>query len=75
MYLTLTGKNAVDQVWIDNYVFRRLSHLPVDRLPKGLHRLTMEQVVLFLGEKSTGVSAEEVARGIGFLRATARRYR
>jgi len=74
MYLALSGKQAVNQAWVDCHVFRRFPNLPADKLPKGLHRLTMEQVVLFLGEKTAGVSAEEVARGIGFSRATARRY-
>ncbi|ACA59768.1 response regulator [Candidatus Desulforudis audaxviator] len=74
MYVTLCGKQAVNQAWVDDHVFRRFPNLPADKLPKGLHRLTMEQVVLFLGENIAGVSAEEVARGIGFSRATARRY-
>lgn len=74
LYLALGGRASVDQAWIDSHLFRRFSGRPADKLPKGLHRLTMARVVSFLAGKTAGVSAEEVARGLGFSRATARRY-
>lgn len=72
--LALSGRNSVDQALVDNCVFRRFLNQPADKLPKGLHRLTLEQLFSFLDGKTTGVSAEEAARSIGFSRATARRY-
>jgi|Deesub1362A_J573_1020465.scaffolds.fasta_scaffold00044_16 two-component system response regulator DctR len=72
---TLVRRTEVDQAWIDGfYTVRRPSIISAERLPKGFHRLTMTQVISFLAEKPGSVSAEEVARGIGFSRATARRY-
>ena len=43
-------------------------------LPKGFNRATMEKVLQFLKQQNTGVSADEVAAGIGVARVTARRY-
>lgn len=43
-------------------------------LPKGLRSLTLQQILKFLAEKQDGVSAEEVAVGLGLARVTARRY-
>lgn len=70
----LPHTSEVDQAWIDSYVNRSPSMVSAEKLPKGYHRLTMAQVVSFLTERCGSVSAEEVAAGIGFSRATARRY-
>jgi two-component system response regulator DctR len=43
-------------------------------LPKGLQELTMKQVLSFLVNQSSSLSAEEVAEGVGLARVTARRY-
>lgn len=43
-------------------------------LPKGFNRATMEKVLQFLKQQNTGVSADEVATGMGVARVTARRY-
>ncbi len=45
-----------------------------EMLPKGLRSLTLQQILKFLAEKQDGVSAEEVAVGLGLARVTARRY-
>ncbi|OEF98015.1 two-component system response regulator [Desulfuribacillus alkaliarsenatis] len=43
-------------------------------LPKGLNKLTLRQIVVYLLKQTDAKSAEEVAEGIGLARVTARRY-
>ncbi|MCC5802172.1 response regulator [Rossellomorea vietnamensis] len=43
-------------------------------LPKGLNGQTLQQIVQYLSDQSTPLSAEETAEGIGIARVTARRY-
>ncbi|MFC7684659.1 response regulator [Ureibacillus sp. GCM10028918] len=43
-------------------------------LPKGFNRTTLDKVLLFVKVSTEGVSADEVAAGIGVARVTARRY-
>lgn len=43
-------------------------------LPKGFNRATMDKVLFYLKQSETGVSADDVASGIGVARVTARRY-
>ncbi|MDN4493247.1 response regulator [Ureibacillus aquaedulcis] len=43
-------------------------------LPKGFNRTTLDKVLLFVKASKEGVSADEVAAGIGVARVTARRY-
>lgn len=43
-------------------------------LPKGLNQVTLKQVVSFLNETHTPVSAEDVAEGVNLTRVTVRRY-
>ncbi|QHE63217.1 response regulator [Rossellomorea vietnamensis] len=43
-------------------------------LPKGLNAQTLQQIVQYLSDQSTPLSAEETAEGIGIARVTARRY-
>ncbi|HHY27600.1 MAG TPA: response regulator [Desulfitobacterium dehalogenans] len=45
-----------------------------EELPKGLREITLQQVYNFLKETPIGLSAEEVAEGVGLARVTARRY-
>lgn len=45
-----------------------------EELPKGLREITLQQVYNFLKESPIGLSAEEVAEGVGLARVTARRY-
>jgi two-component system response regulator DctR len=73
--LSLMCRTEVDQEWMDHYgAVRPLNSLPKERLPKGFHRLTLSRVVTYLEQSRESVSAEEVATGVGFSRATARRY-
>ncbi|MFP3388712.1 response regulator [Brevibacillus sp. SIMBA_040] len=43
-------------------------------LPKGLHAVTLEQIVGHLAKESHSLSAEDVAERVGIARVTARRY-
>lgn len=43
-------------------------------LPKGLREITLDQVYNYLKLSEVGLSAEEVAEGVGLARVTARRY-
>lgn len=43
-------------------------------LPKGLNPTTLEKVVTFISLQTEPVSAEEVSKGVGLARVTARRY-
>ncbi|HWK24432.1 MAG TPA: response regulator [Ureibacillus sp.] len=43
-------------------------------LPKGFNRTTLDKVMHFVKSSKEGVSADEVAAGIGVARVTARRY-
>jgi two-component system response regulator DctR len=43
-------------------------------LPKGLNERTMLQILEFLHDQSSPLSAEEIAAGTGLARVTARRY-
>ncbi|MDI7740826.1 response regulator [Lysinibacillus fusiformis] len=43
-------------------------------LPKGFNRTTLDKVLHFVKASKEGVSADEVAAGIGVARVTARRY-
>jgi two-component system response regulator DctR len=45
-----------------------------DEIPKGLNIATLQQVLNFMNQQSSPLSAEEVADGIGIARVTARRY-
>ncbi|MQL50704.1 HAMP domain-containing protein [Desulfofundulus thermobenzoicus] len=46
-----------------------------EELPKGLNRVTLEQVVRFLERnKNSGVSSDEVAEGVNLSKVTVRRY-
>ncbi len=43
-------------------------------LPKGLNALTLKQVIYYMMERNTSLSADEVADHVGIARVTARRY-
>lgn len=45
-----------------------------EQLPKGLHAVTLKQVVMLLLEQRDSLSAEDVAEKVGIARVTARRY-
>jgi two-component system response regulator DctR len=45
-----------------------------DEIPKGLNIATLHQVMNFMNQQISPLSAEEVADGIGIARVTARRY-
>lgn len=71
---TLNRRSSFDQETLDRLTLGK----PVDdregRLPKGLHELTLRQVMLYLIQQNRPLSAEDVAAGVGLARVTARRY-
>ncbi|MGD8190543.1 response regulator [Brevibacillus ginsengisoli] len=71
-----TEKRTVTQSELDHIIAgRRVStDIEQDNLPKGLNSLTLKQVVYFMMEQQTALSADEVADQVGIARVTARRY-
>lgn len=63
----------VEQTDVDRLFALRASP-PLDDLPKGLNRATLELVLGFLAERTAPTGASELAEGIGVSRGTARRY-
>ncbi|MED4857293.1 response regulator [Bacillus atrophaeus] len=45
-----------------------------EELPKGLNHFTMNEVMTYLKQQKTSLSAEQVANALGIARVTARRY-
>ncbi len=73
-----SGDGSLEQKHIDALVPALgptpLSTESTNELPKGLNEQTLKQIVLYLLQQKTPVSAEEAADGIGIARVTARRY-
>lgn len=71
---SLKRRTSFDQETLDRLTLGK----PVDdrqgRLPKGLHEVTLRQVLLYLIQQNRPLSAEDVASGVGLARVTARRY-
>lgn len=51
-----------------------VSGTAVDELPKGLNRATLDKIVTYIQAQTEPISAEEVSKGVGLARVTARRY-
>ncbi|WP_042352813.1 response regulator [Bacillus massiliigorillae] len=47
---------------------------PNDCLPKGLNPATLDKIVSYISSQTNPISAEEVSKGVGLARVTARRY-
>ncbi|MDA8335151.1 MAG: response regulator [Peptococcaceae bacterium] len=65
---SLLSQDALDQLALNK------ARLPGEELPKGLHEVTLKQVMLYLIKQNRPLSAEEVAQATGLARVTARRY-
>lgn len=61
---------------VDQLLFRKSAEQvrEAEVLPKGLHALTLDQIVRHLAEENEPLSAEDVAERVGIARVTARRY-
>lgn len=79
----LHREGMASQSEVDQLLFRKATEpsresmdgmLEFDVLPKGLHAVTLEQIVRQLGKSAEAQSAEEVAERVGIARVTARRY-
>lgn len=73
----MTGEGSVGQQDLD-----QLQGVPStikspsvkEELPKGLNQQTLQQIIQFIKDQKSPLSAEETAEGIGIARVTARRY-
>ncbi|RNB85648.1 response regulator [Brevibacillus panacihumi] len=76
----LRREGMVSQSEVDQLLFRKWTEqskdqtIALDSLPKGLHAVTLGQIVRQLGATAEALSAEEVAERVGIARVTARRY-
>lgn len=71
-----TGSASQDEV--DQLLFRKAAEQTKETettvLPKGLHKVTLDQIMRHLAKESESMSAEDVAERVGIARVTARRY-
>lgn len=79
----LRREGVASQEEVDRLLFRRSAEQPgpvrqsgadTGGLPKGLHAVTLDQIVRQLELEDQSLSAEEVAERVGIARVTARRY-
>ncbi|TGG92396.1 response regulator [Natronospirillum operosum] len=72
----LSGRSEMDQESLDEALHRgrQAESVHTDRLPKGIDRLTLDNVRQALESLSASVTAVEVGSAIGVSRSTARRY-
>ncbi|MFZ5898826.1 MAG: response regulator [Bacillota bacterium] len=66
--------SSLDQDAIDKLTRAQAADHNPNRLPKGLHELTLRQIYVYLVQQGRSLSADEVAAGVGLARVTARRY-
>ncbi len=71
---SLKRRSSFDQETLDRLTLGKPADDREGRLPKGLHELTLRQVMLYLIQQNRPLSAEDVAAGVGLARVTARRY-
>jgi two-component system, CitB family, response regulator DctR len=67
-------QTSLDQDTLDRLTLGKPPDDKPGRLPKGLHEVTLKQVLLYLIQQNQALSAEDVASGVGLARVTARRY-
>jgi len=80
----LERDGTASQEEVDRLLFRQTadqagtgseaSRETAEALPKGLHAVTLDQIVRQLEQENQSLSAEEVAERVGIARVTARRY-
>ncbi|MFF2287699.1 response regulator [Peribacillus butanolivorans] len=70
------GNFPVTQQQVDKLLRKEVNDKEREQtsLPKGIDRMTLEKVMVVLGNASPGLTAEIVAKEIGVSRTTARRY-
>ncbi|MFI8491388.1 response regulator [Peribacillus butanolivorans] len=70
------GNFPVTQQQVDKLLRKEMNDNEREQtsLPKGIDRMTLEKVMVVLGNTSPGLTAEIVAKEIGVSRTTARRY-
>ncbi len=71
---TLKSSRRLSQEELDQLWRSPASQAPSDDPGKGLNEKTMEQVLGYMQERATPLTANEVAEGLGISRVTARRY-
>lgn len=80
-YSEMRREGTASQQDVDKLLFgkyqqpaKRLPEQVREELPKGLHAVTLEQIIRQLSGQSEPLSAEDVAERVGIARVTARRY-
>lgn len=74
LWRSLRRRAAFDQEALDRLTLGKPAHNRQGLLPKGLHAVTLQQILGYLTEQNRALSAEDVAAGVGLARVTARRY-
>lgn len=69
----VSGDGALQQEQVDGLIGSYVKE-GMKELPKGLNQQTLDQIIQFLHQSVSALSAEQVADGIGMARVTARRY-
>lgn len=69
-------EGVASQDEVDQLLFRKSAEHAKEAgaLPKGLHAVTLEQILRHLETEQASLSAEDVAERVGIARVTARRY-
>lgn len=67
----LITQSELDQIILGNDLTNEEES---ESLPKGLHAITLNQVIIYMKEHGSSLSADEVADHVGIARVTARRY-
>ncbi|MEB3103142.1 response regulator [Ferviditalea candida] len=69
------GNRQVDQEQVDLLLLRRPQEkIPISDLPKGIDKLTLEKITLYLEQSNAAFTVEDICVRIGSSRTTARRY-
>lgn len=71
-FLGIDGVGTCEQRDVD--AIAHAGHSDHDQQQKGISAITLEKILGFLREKNRGVTADEVAQGIGISAVAARRY-
>lgn len=73
-YVALLGKDNVSQDMLDGYLSTHNENEEVDKLPKGLSRITLRKVLENIKERAENFTTQQLADDIDISRITIRKY-